>query len=157
MENLRLLLTESDPTGMLSPEGVTNMSKAITEYGIMAVCCAIFLIMVMVMFVVMMRKFTKEGNANTENILDAVNMLKDMKDNNFNIAGCFDKHNAIATHEFKEIETGIEKALSKLSEEVDNAASLKHQLSKIEDNQAELNRKIESLTYEIEQLNKNCR
>ena len=154
MEKLNLLLTESDPTAMLSTDGVSQMSKTIAEYGIMAVCCAVFLIMAMVMFVVIIKRLTKEDNAKTQSILEAVKMLKDMKDNNFNIAECFDRHNVTATHEFKEIEAGIEKALSKLAEGVDNFAGLKQQMSIVEDRQLEIKRQLESLTYEIEQLRK---
>ena len=154
MENLELLLTESDPTSLLSPDGVSSMSKTITEYGIGAVCCAVFMIMVLVMFAVMMRSYTKKENANTQSILDAVNMLKDMKDNNFNIAECFDKHNIVATHEFKEIEAGVGKTLERINEGVDNFAGLKQQMSAVEDRQVEIRRQLESLTFAIEQLNK---
>lgn len=148
-----LLLTETLPTDV-SIDGVAQVSKIITEYGIMAVCCAIFIIMALVMFNVMVKKYVKQDEATNKSILETLQMLKDMKNNNVNIAGSFDKHNMIATQEFKNIETELKTLTDTVSNFSKELLEMRTNVHNAQDNQGDIKRKIENLCDDIVKLTK---
>lgn len=106
------------------------------------------------MFNTILKRFAKQDEITTKSILDAVNMLKDMKDNNVNIAGSFDKHNMVATQEFKNIEAKLKDLSEVLAQYNKGYSELKRELEVAHENQNNMSHKIESLNYNIERLEK---
>lgn len=142
----------------ISPDGITKMSETITEYGVMVVLCAVFILISVVLFSVFIKRYAKDDDARTQCLVDTVNMLRSMKENNFNVASSFDKHNMIATQEFKAIETEIKDVLESILDNDGNLSKMKREVDLIMEivntNQNDIKLELNSLRHDINQLSK---
>lgn len=139
-----LLLTDID--------SVSTMSKAIGEYGVMAVCCSILLVMTGVMFRTIIKRYTNDEDTRMKAIFEAVDMIKAMSSNNHNIAGSFDKHNMVAAQKFTNIETRLDELKQSLEDSDDEQDSIQGNINDIRDKLNDLNRKVDDLNHNIIQI-----
>lgn len=154
MRGVSSIVKEMLLTGLLLTdiESVGAMSKTISEYGIMAVCCSILLIMTGVMFRTIIKRYTNDEDARMKAVLDAVEMIKTMSSNNHNIAGSFDKHNMVASQKFTNIETKLEELKHSLEDSDDSQDSIQEDINDIKDKLSELGRKTDDLNHSIVQV-----
>lgn len=154
-----ILLSSENSIGV---DEVDGMAKLIQEYGITTICCVILIIFATIMFKELIGQNRKMDEKLLNSLNEALDTIKNIKDSNVNVAGCFDKHNMKSTMEFENVKRGLEdiarsiedvnKENELLRKSVDEAKEQNERLQKMLDKQMGI---IANLSQSINQSNGN--